>query len=288
MVFQYRKRYRLHIYDTAFAIFIDFLIQKHYDHLGDSMESLRNIVVTEITDAIAVHSPKGRFYKMTDRKYYGMSFCKEGQITYTHNGKKIVSDNKHIIILPQGQSYTLRGDKTGIFPVINFTCSEPLTDTFLLFPSENIDIFMKDFEAIKKLILFPINRAKVMSIFYNMIYNLVPEGYACDTIAPAVQYIRKNYKDCNLTNEILAKECNISEIYLRKLFNKHLKTTPKQYISEIRLQKAKQLLSEGTLKINSISEECGFRSSYHFYRFFKEKTGLTPTEYMKQNRISKI
>ncbi len=252
------------------------------------MENLKNIVVTEIIDAIMVYSPKGRFEKMTDRICYGLSFCSEGQITYTHNGKKFISDNKHIIILPKGQSYTLKGDKTGIFPVINFTCNEPLTDTFLLFPADNIDIFMNDFEIIKKLILFPENHAKIMSIFYNMIHNLVPEGCFCNTIAPAVKYIKKNYKEQKITNEFLAKECNISEIYLRKLFNKHLKTTPKQYIAEMRLQKAKQLLSEGTLKINSISEECGFQSSYNFCRFFKEKTGLTPTEYMKQNRIFKI
>lgn len=51
---------------------------------------------------------------------------------------------------------------------------------------------------------------------------------------------------------------------------------------------AKQMLSEGTLKINAISENCGFSNPYHFCRLFKDKTGLTPSEYMKQNRIYKI
>lgn len=79
------------------------------------MKGLKNIVVTEITGVMTVYSPKGRSVKMNNRKCYGMSFCSEGQITYTHNGKKFVSDNKHIIILPEGQSYTLRGDKTVFF-----------------------------------------------------------------------------------------------------------------------------------------------------------------------------
>lgn len=114
------------------------------------------------------------------------------------------------------------------------------------------------------------------------------EQHTCEIIEPAIRYIKKNYKLPNLTNETVAKECNISEVYLRKLFNKYLNVTPKQYITELRLQKARQLLSEGVLKINSVSEECGFQSSYNFSRFFKEKTGITPTEYMKQNRISKI
>lgn len=127
-----------------------------------------------------------------------------------------------------------------------------------------------------------------MSVFYNMIHNIVSEGAVCKTIDPAISYIKKNYKSPNLTNEIISRECGISEVYLRKLFNKHLNITPKQYITEMRLQRAKQLLSEGILKISSISEECGFQSTYNFSRFFKEKTGITPTEYMKQNRIFKI
>ena len=105
---------------------------------------------------------------------------------------------------------------------------------------------------------------------------------------PAIKYIAKNYSNDALTNEILAEICNISEVYLRKLFLKHLNLTPKQYISEIRLSKAKQLLSDGILKINAISEQCGFSSSYNFSRFFKDKTGITPTEYLKQNRIYKL
>lgn len=252
------------------------------------MENLKNIVVSEISDIMTVYSPKGRSEKMVDRICYGMSFCRDGQITYTHNGKKIISDNKHVIIIPKGQTYTIKGDKTGLFPVINFNCAKPISDTFLSFPTDNIEIFSNDFETMQKLFIFPENRAKIMSIFYNMIHNLISEGYYCNTITPAVKYIKKNFHNPNLTNEVLAKECNISEVYLRKLFNKHLKTTPKQYISEMRLQKAKQLLSEGVMKINSISLECGFSSSYNFCRFFKEKTGLSPTEYMKQNRILKI
>ena len=252
------------------------------------MNNLKNIIVTGIKDAITVHSPKGKLEKIHNRLYYGISLCTEGQITYSHKGKAFVSDKNHIIILPQGQSYILNRNKTGMFPLINFTCLNHLTDTFMLFPVDNMDTFLKDFEAIKKLILFPENHAKVMSIFYNMLQNLTPESYSNNTISYAVKYIEDNFKNPSLKNETLAKECNISEVYLRKLFNEHLNTTPKQYISTIRLQKAKQLLSEGILKINSVSEECGFQSSYNFCRFFKDKTGLTPTEYINQNKVHKI
>ena len=252
------------------------------------MNGFENIVVTEIVDVMTVISPKGKCADMKNRKSYGLSFCEEGQITYIHKGRKFISDSKHIIILPEGQDYSLKGDKTGVFPLVNFKCRNVLCDTFLLFPINDISPFMSDFKKIKELILFPENRIKAMSVFYNMLYNLTREGMGCDIITPALKYIEKNYSEQNLTNKTLADVCNISEVYLRKLFVKHLKTTPKQYICEIRLQKAKQLLSEGVLKINAVSEECGFSSCYHFSRFFKKQTGVTPAEYSTKNRIHKI
>ncbi|MFQ9800805.1 MAG: helix-turn-helix domain-containing protein [Clostridia bacterium] len=53
-------------------------------------------------------------------------------------------------------------------------------------------------------------------------------------------------------------------------------------------KRAKSLLTNGTHTITSISEECGFSSLYHFCRVFKDKTGMTPTEYAKAGKIFQI
>ena len=252
------------------------------------MENLKNVIITEITDLFNIYSPKGRYEKMVDRPCYGLSFCNEGQITYEHNGKSYISDNKHAIILPMNQSYTIKGNKTGIFAVINFKCLNHLSDEFILLPTDKTKVLLNEFELMKKLSLFSENHTKVMSIFYNIINIIISENSLCKTISPAINYIEENYKEADISNKKLADICNISEVYLRKLFKKHLSITPKQYISNIRLQKAKQLLSEGVLKVNAVAEECGFDSSYNFCRFFKEKTGTTPTDYLKQNAVYKI
>ena len=252
------------------------------------MERLKNMTVSDVLDAGLVYSPKGRKEEMVNRICYGMSFCTEGQITYRHNGKEYVSDNGCVVILPQGGSYTLHGDRAGIFPVINFTCTGKFTDEFLLIPSKSTDRFMNDFETIKRLILFPENRAKILSVFYGMIDALISSGAPSVAVDDAIRYMKRNYKTQGITGELVAKVCGISEVYLRKLFVKQLNTTPMRYLSEIRLQRAKQLLSEGILKISSVSEECGFQSAYNFSRFFKEKTGLSPSEYAAQNKNSRL
>lgn len=253
------------------------------------IDSFNQMVVTEINDIITFSSPRGRFKEIKGREHYGLSFCAEGQITYTHCGKQYVSDKNHAIILPKNQNYTLFGDKNGIFPVINFECMDFLCDQIFLFPIENLDTYLKDYEQMKVLSLFKNNRTKVISIFYSIIHRLTSSlTHTSNILQPAVKYIENNFQNNRLTNLMLSRQCNISEVYFRKLFTEQYKKTPKQYIIDIRIDKAKQLLTDGILKINFIAEKCGFSNPYHFSRTFKEKTGLTPTEYMKQNVILKI
>ena len=75
---------------------------------------------------------------------------------------------------------------------------------------------------------------------------------------------------------------------MRKLFIHHLNTTPKQYILEQRLQKAKGLLTDTSLTVTAISENCGFSSIYHFSREFKKKNGITPSQYAESHKIFKM
>ena len=253
------------------------------------VNALNRLVVKNVVNAVTVFSPKGRCEKMKDRIWYGISFCLEGQITYIQNGKKYVSDKNHAVILPKGQSYEIYGDKKGYFPVINFTIEGFLCDEITIIPISDVQSYIKDFEIIKNLVLFEKNRMRVMSIFYSILYKLFCDSEPQnEVLINAVKYIEKNYHIPELTNDTLARECNISEVYLRKLFSKQFGTTPKQYIIDVRIDKAKQHLTEGMYKINAVSEKSGFSNPYHFSRAFKEKTGLTPTEYMKKNRIFKI
>ena len=247
-----------------------------------------NITITDIKETFTVFSHKGRFEKIENRKSFGLSFCIDGQITYTHNGNKIISDKNHTVILPKGQTYTLHGDKTGSFPVINFTCADALCNTVISLPVQNIEAYIKDFEKLRSLSLFDGNRMEMMSIFYHILHRLSAQSSSCKVIMPAIKYLESNYQNPNLANAELAEQCKISEVYFRRIFTSWYNMTPRQFLIDIRINKAKQLLSEGALKINAVAVKCGFSNQYHFCRVFKEKTGLTPTEYMKQNRIYKI
>ena len=102
--------------------------------------------------------------------------------------------------------------------------------------------------------------------------------------AGAAAYMEQNYSNAGLTNQNVADHLDVSEVYFRRLFREEFHTTPKQYILDLRIRKAKQLLAEGHLPVNEISESCGFSSVYHFSRAFRQAAGLSPTEYRNNAR----
>lgn len=97
-----------------------------------------------------------------------------------------------------------------------------------------------------------------------------------------VEYINNNYTNPELSLRLIRKTVKIPENKISQLLKDRFGLTYKDYIIELRLEEAKRLLSsKGEFNINEIAFECGFGSIQTFNRLFKNKTGLTPTEFSK-------
>ena len=101
-----------------------------------------------------------------------------------------------------------------------------------------------------------------------------------DTVIGTRNYIDKNYyTDLNL--DLLSHIRFVSKYHLLRLFTKYYGQTPKQYLTDRRIEKSKEYLKKGM----SISETCfaiGFESPCSFSTLFKSRTGLTPSEFQKE------
>lgn len=253
------------------------------------MNVLDNIVVTDILPPIVVHSEKGRKFQKENREVFGLSLCISGQITYTINGKDFISNKNNAILLPQGASYSLFGDKEGFFPVVNFTCQNFDCKEIMVLPLDNTQSCIEKFESLKNLFLHNESNLKIYSTFYELLSKVSSENsQKHNPLDSVVKFISENIQNPELSNTELAKQIGISEVYLRKLFLAHYNITPKQYILDIRIRKAKQMLCDTPFTVAAIAEECGFSSVYHFCRVFKQRTRLTPTQYAEDNRLFKI
>ena len=97
-------------------------------------------------------------------------------------------------------------------------------------------------------------------------------------IASALNYIAQTYH-ADVTVEQLAKTCNLSTSYFRKVFRENLGISPQQYIIRVRLSMAEHLLSTTEKKILTISEEVGFKTLSSFNRLFKKAYGISPRNF---------
>jgi two-component system response regulator YesN len=93
------------------------------------------------------------------------------------------------------------------------------------------------------------------------------------------------YVDENLSQDIsletAADFAGVSSFYLSKLFKEEKGETFINFISDKRLEKSRQLLSETNLSIKEITAEVGYNDQNYFSRIFKTKYGLSPKEYRK-------
>lgn len=251
--------------------------------------SLQNIIITDIDSIQTISRIKGQNSQIVQRKWFGLSFCLEGQLTYFHNGRSFVSASGYAVLLPKGKTYSSRTDRSGQFPLINFQCINLPSDTVTVIPLQSDDPYISDFESMKRLFPLPHSKLRVMELFYGILNRLSADLDAkVATLSPVMQYLEEHISDPKLSNPILAELLGFSEVHFRKQFVQLYGMPPHQYIVELRIRRAMQLLTDGILSVSAIAEQCGFSSVYHFSRAFKCRVGISPSDFSRKNRLNKL
>jgi YesN/AraC family two-component response regulator len=125
---------------------------------------------------------------------------------------------------------------------------------------------------------------KLLAIFaqhISMVSNQIlvqRENTELPAIARARQFIRENQAE-DLSLSLVAKAVNMSTFYFCKMFKKATGLNFTNYVSRVRVEKAKNLLLNPNLRISEIAYEVGFQSLTHFNRVFKKIMGQSPTDY---------
>jgi YesN/AraC family two-component response regulator len=95
-------------------------------------------------------------------------------------------------------------------------------------------------------------------------------------INKTTSFIAMNYSD-KLTVKGLAELVRLNEVYFGSLFKKQTGKTVHQYITQIRVRNAENLLQSGNYKVQEVAEMCGFSDVFHFYNSFRSIRGFAPS-----------
>lgn len=109
------------------------------------------------------------------------------------------------------------------------------------------------------------------------------EGEINQTVLASADFIRKHLRS-ELSIAAVARQCGLAESTYRELFKRTFGSSPKQYQQACRESEAKWLLRSTDRPVQWISEQVGFLAVHSFSSWFQKSTGLSPTDYRKQQQ----
>ncbi len=251
-----------------------------------SRSILSDLIITKICSVSTMYTNAGAVNARRDRPRWAILLKYEGETEYTDGEQYYISNIEHAVILPRSCSYEWRCIKGGHYSVIEL--ESPLACTEIMtFPLKNGH---KVLEAIKRLEAKRTRRGELCELesikdTYDILFMLLrsePKKYQpaekLKRIAPALDHIAQHYNE-SIRNDELAQLTGLSTVYFRKLFTELVGQSPIDYISSVRIRKAKEMLESDFSSITDIAASLGYPNIYDFSRAFKKHVGVSPKAY---------
>ena len=155
-------------------------------------------------------------------------------------------------------------------------------------------VFVEDTKVAEIVILGNREDLSVLSVpirymierLYDETRKTISEANEHDVYRKALQFIRERYTE-NITVIDVAKHIGYSESYFGYAFKKKYKMSVSQYVRELQLAKAKDLLENTSFSVSGVASYVGFDDSNYFSLLFKKYFGLSPKEYRKTHSALK-
>ncbi|MEK3725277.1 helix-turn-helix domain-containing protein [Paenibacillus sp. FSL H8-0034] len=247
-------------------------VKKSYSDAVTAMQSSRNSEMS-IMDATDLAIEQNYYYSFLDENKV-VNALKSGDL------ELLITEVEGLIRINQerGVSYTYLGALlVELFNTGNRYLTERQVSTYSLLTEE-------DYTALTDKNMSPYelaDRTRRLFIFYEQIITetvVKPERKAVTVISLITSHIENNYaKDLYL--ESIADEIGLSSKYISRIFKEITGTSITDYISLIRMSKAKEMLLNTDLKIGDIAQQIGIESRTTFLRIFKKHEGISPMDY---------
>ena len=227
-------------------------------------------------------------------------FCILGGKGYA-DGKPVREGN--IILFDRNMPYNLSADR-----------NDPFLYAWISFKGKNAEEYLHQIGLKEGSQIYRIDHLQqIAALFYDMLYidhdshntalylesrliellsslqNMVPEYTNSNVqkkkqnkhIQSALKYLQQSClrQDFRVAN--VSEALGMNEKYLRRLFQKEMEISIRDYVTDYRIRTAQNLLKNSNYNISEIADFVGYRDYRQFYTQFKSKTGYTPSEYMK-------
>jgi len=256
----------------------------------NSIDILCDISVKDFLSMSYRYNTKPTARERMRKSDFGLMFVAEGQATITSDGKTINLNVGDGMFVPLNQKYKYSRNKPGKVFILNFSMYDAsLFTDFITFHISEANHIVPYLDSFKNLFFSNSKnkRPALLSIFYSILQSVLRSGEAAEhpALKKAIGYVKDNLGNPLLNAAEIACAAGYSEGHLRRLFKEIYKVSPMQYLNELRIDTAKNLLLSTGLSVKEISEQCGFNSPFYFSTIFKAKLGRSPSRYRDENNI---
>ena len=112
----------------------------------------------------------------------------------------------------------------------------------------------------------------------------IPSGAKSKYVMESLRYVSEHYAEPDMSIAQVAKSLGISEGHLSHVFKRETGRTLGSYVTDYRIQRAKELLRDCRSKVYEVAEAVGYRDITYFSAAFKKAAGVSPSEYQKQSQ----
>jgi AraC family transcriptional regulator len=135
-----------------------------------------------------------------------------------------------------------------------------------------------------KFIIESLSTQMAVTLLRNAKYNtskkvLTNKLHESKNMNKVIEFLREHYNSNDYSTEDIARLANLSAYHFIRVFKQQTGQTPYEYLMDIKLEKAKEMLKSKNYTIIEICFSCGFTNHSHFTTTFKKRVGVTPSEY---------
>jgi len=222
------------------------------------------------------------------RPWTAIAFRISGKSIFESEGRQLQAGSGSVIFIPEGTGFSRESTGEELV-VLHMECREAFEREIEVFqsadPSSLCAAFCRLHEEWENKSTGYEHRAaailhSIMAEIKCSSTDSVPE-YRSSLIRPGADMIESQFDDPALTLDIIAKACNISEEYFRRLYKAAYGVSPHRAIMDKRIKKACRLLQAGYFTVEEVAERSGFGNSKYFSTSFRKVMNMSPREYKK-------
>ena len=275
---------------------------------NNQLYPIESFAYKPLVPTLNVKSILGEYYLVRGPKYdfpgeihnfWEITYIDDGQLITEVDNKEYFLESHNLLFYAPKQEHSQKTNKTCSYLTVIFDMNISDSDAELLKnkifeidqkESDLLSHFIKasaDNNDYKNDILITLIQSLVIALLSrhksnkkNSVNTSMQQRFQNELISEIALYIQENIYS-PLTVEDICYKFAMSRSSVQALFKENLDITPKQYISDLKFSKAKQMIKNSVYSISEISRMCGFSSIHYFSRKFKEKYGVTPTSYAK-------